>query len=100
VQLVDILAFSFVLLGIEHIKYTSSTNPFLRTIIEYLPYSHSLAANVLLSCIVFLIFWIVKNKEWGVVLSIGVLSHWFLDTLVHLPDMPLFHNSLKVGLGL
>jgi hypothetical protein len=49
---------------------------------------------------VFLIFWIVKNKEWGVVLSIGVLSHWFLDTLVHLPDMPLFHNSLKVGLGL
>lgn len=41
VQFVDILAFLFVLLGIEHIKYNQSSNPFLRTIIEYVPYSHS-----------------------------------------------------------
>ncbi len=100
VQFVDILTFSFVLLGIEQIKYNPSSNPFLRTIIEYVPYSHSLVANVLLSLIVFLLFWKYKNKEWGFILSAGVLSHWFLDTLVHLPDMPLFHNSLKVGLGL
>ena len=100
VQFVDILAFLFVLLGIEQIKYNPSSNPFLRTIIEYVPYSHSLVANVLLSLIVFLIFWKYKNKDWGLILSVGVLSHWFLDALVHIPDMPLFHNSLKVGLGL
>jgi hypothetical protein len=100
VQFVDILAFLFILLGIEHIKYNPSSNPFLRTIIEYVPYSHSFVANVLLSFIVFLLSWKLKSKEWGVILSAGVLSHWFLDTLVHLPDMPLFHNSLKVGLGL
>ncbi len=100
VQFVDILAFLFVLLGIEKITYNPSDNPFLRTIIEYVPYSHSLFTNILLAIIVFLIFWKYKNKEWGFILSTGVLSHWFLDTLVHLPDMPLFHNSLKVGLGL
>ncbi|MBT4482849.1 MAG: hypothetical protein HOC71_04125 [Candidatus Latescibacteria bacterium] len=100
VQFVDILAFSFVLLGIEIIKYNPSANPFLRTIIEYVPYSHSLFANLILSFTVFLIFWRIKNKLWGIALSIGVLSHWFLDILVHVSDMPLFHNSLKVGMGL
>jgi hypothetical protein len=100
VQFVDILAFLFVLLGIEQIKYNASSNPFLRTIIEYVPYSHSLFSNALLAVLVFLAFWKIKSKEWGIFLSLGVLSHWFLDALVHSQDMPLFHNSLKVGLGL
>jgi hypothetical protein len=100
VQFVDILAFLFVLLGIEHIQYNPSSNPFLRTIIEYVPYSHSLFANALLSLLVFLIFWKLKSKEWGIALSVAVFSHWFIDTLVHTKDMPLFHDSFKVGLGL
>lgn len=100
VQLVDILAFLFVLFGVEKISYNHSKNPFLRTIIEYVPYSHSLFANILLSLVIFLIFWRLKNKKWGVVLSVSVFSHWFIDSLVHTGDMPLFHNSLKVGLGL
>ena len=100
VQFVDILAFLFILLGIERITYNPSTNPFLRTMLEYVPYSHSLFANALLSLVVFLIFWKFKNKEWGITLSVGVFSHWFIDTLVHAGDMPLFHDRLKVGLGL
>jgi membrane-bound metal-dependent hydrolase YbcI (DUF457 family) len=100
VQFVDILAFSFILLGIEKITYNPSPNPFLRTILEYVPYSHSLSANALLSLLVFIIFSKFKNREWGIALSIGVFSHWFIDTLVHAGDMPLFHDSLKVGFGL
>lgn len=100
VQFVDILAFLFILLGIERISYSPNANPFLRTILEYVPYSHSLFANALLSFVVFLVFWKFKSKEWGIILSIGVFSHWFIDTLVHAGDMPLFHDSLKVGLGL
>jgi len=100
VQFVDILAFLFVLLGIEKIAYNPSENPFLRTIIEYVPYSHSLFTNILLATIVFLIFWKFKSKEWGIILSVGVLSHWFLDALVHVADMPLFLDKSKVGLGL
>ena len=74
VQLVDIMAFLFVLLGIEKISYNPSKNPFLRTIIEYVPYSHSLFANALLSLVVFLIFWKLKSKEWGIVLNGTSLS--------------------------
>lgn len=100
VQFVDILAFLFILLGIEKITYNPSENPFLRTILEYVPYSHSLFSNALLSLLVLLIFWKFKSKEWGIVLSIGVFSHWFIDTLAHAGDMPLFYDGLKVGLGL
>ena len=100
VQFVDILVFLFVLLGVERIRYSESANPFFRTIIEYVPYSHSLFTNVILALVVFLIFCQLKNKVWGLVLSIGVLSHWFLDVIVHVPDMPLFFDSFKVGLGL
>lgn len=100
VQIVDMLTFSFVLLGIERIKYTPSENPFLRTIIEYVPYSHSLLANVLLAAIVILTFWKLKGRTWGIVLSVSVLSHWFLDAMVHTSAIPVIHDSLKVGLGL
>ena len=30
----------------------------------------------------------------------AVFSHWVLDLLVHRPDMPLYDNSAKIGLGL
>ena len=41
------------------------------------------------------------RRRGAIVLAVAVLSHWFLDVLVHLPDLPLAGNdSLKVGLGL
>ena len=100
VQLTDILAFALVLLGVEQISYNPSQNPFLRTVLEYVPYSHSLSAHALLSLVVLVIFWKLKGRRWGIVLSIGVLSHWFIDALVHSKDLPLIHDSWKVGLGL
>jgi membrane-bound metal-dependent hydrolase YbcI (DUF457 family) len=100
VQFVDILAFLFVLAGLERIAYNQSDNPFLRTTIEYVPYSHSLIANVIIALIMYLLFWKLKNRTWGLALLIGVFSHWFLDAIVHVPDVPLLFNSYKVGLGL
>lgn len=32
--------------------------------------------------------------------ALAVFSHWILDLLVHVPDLPLWGNSLKVGFGL
>ncbi len=100
VQFVDILAFVLVILGIEGIQYQPHANPFLRTHIEYLPYSHSLFTNILWAAIVFFIFWKWKNRSWGFILALGIISHWLLDLMVHTPDLPLFFNLYKVGLGL
>jgi hypothetical protein len=100
VQFVDVLAFLLVLLGVERIEYDPSENPFLRTNVEFVPFSHSLSSNVMIALVVFLVFWRLKDKTWGIVLGLAVLSHWFIDALVHVADMPLLHDSLKVGLGL
>jgi len=100
VQLVDFLCFVFIILKIERMKFLPNPNPWLRTHLEYFPYSHSLFMNAILALTVLFVFWKFKNKIWGIVLSIGVLSHWFIDFLVHTPDLPLFLNSYKVGLGL
>jgi len=32
--------------------------------------------------------------------GLAVFSHWILDFIVHVPDMPLYDNTAKVGLGL
>lgn len=34
------------------------------------------------------------------VVGVAVFSHWVLDLLVHRPDLPLYDDSAKVGLGL
>ena len=33
-------------------------------------------------------------------MGLAVLSHWLLDFLVHRPDLPLYDDAAKVGLGL
>lgn len=36
----------------------------------------------------------------ALVVSGVVFSHWVLDLLVHRPDLPLYDDTLKIGLGL
>ena len=99
VQLLDIIAFSLVLLGIEKASYTPSDNPFFRNYLD-LPYSHSLSGALLVSVIVFIIFWALDKKTWAWFLGFCVLSHWFIDLIVHTPDLSIFFGSFNVGLGL
>ncbi len=108
VQLSDILFFSLVLLGIEKLeivpRYTASTN----FALPFMPYSHSLIGTLALSVLVFVITKIIVVKKRKIhsnrlpaVFALAVLSHWFLDFIVHTPDLLLWgDNSLKVGLGL
>jgi len=100
VQLTDFLCFILVILGVERMTFSPNQNPWLRTHLEYFPFSHSLFMNTILALAVFLVFWKFKDKIWGIVLSVGVISHWLIDYVVHTPDLPLFLDSYKVGLGL
>ena len=100
VQFADILAFILIIFGIERIQFSQHTNPFFRTTLEYFPFSHSLFTNIIFALIILVVFWILKNKVWGIVLSASCLSHWFIDLIFHTTDLPLFMNSYKVGFGL
>jgi membrane-bound metal-dependent hydrolase YbcI (DUF457 family) len=66
------------------------------------PISHSLLVVIMWSLLFGVgYFLFTKNRTGALVLGGLVLSHWVLDLLVHIPDLPLYPGaSPKVGLGL
>jgi membrane-bound metal-dependent hydrolase YbcI (DUF457 family) len=103
VQFLDVLWAPCVLLGIEKVRIVpgiTKTNPL---DLYYLPYTHSLVAAVVWSCVGAILFQLLAHpisKKANVLVGCAVFSHWILDFLVHRPDLPLYDNSAKVGLGL
>lgn len=99
VQLMDIVAFVLVFLGLEKASFQSSDNPFFRNNLD-LPFSHSLVGALVLSALMYVILMIFKRKPWALIAALCVLSHWLIDLIVHTPDLSLFFGHIKVGLGL
>ena len=69
----------------------------------YMPYTHSLLAALLWSLAAAVVCRrIFRWPGWSIAAWLGaaVLSHWFLDWLVHRPDLPLYDDTAKAGLGL
>jgi len=103
VQWVDVMWSVFVLLGIEKVRIVpgfTATNPL---DLYYMPYTHSLLAAILWSLGAAVAYRAVpKLGNWVTAGIVGaaVFSHWVLDLLVHRPDLPLYDDTLKVGLGL
>ncbi len=100
-QLVDIAWGILVLTGVEHARLDLSlaSNPL---VLYDMPYTHSLAASVAWSVLAY----VVARKAIGLaageafVVAAVVASHWFLDLIVHRPDLPLLASAPKLGLGL
>jgi hypothetical protein len=103
VQLVDVAWAVLVLLGIEKVRIVpgiTASNPL---DLYYMPYTHSLAAAVLWAvAAIVLCKFLPGVRTWSAAAWIGlaVLSHWVLDWLVHRPDLPLYDDTMKVGLGM
>lgn len=68
----------------------------------YYPYTHSLLMNMVWGVITGILYWLFKrDKRGAVVVGLCVLSHWFLDLIVHTADLPLSpFSDYKVGFGL
>jgi hypothetical protein len=104
VQLLDVFWAPFILLGIEKVRIVpgiTASNPL---DLYYMPYTHSLLAALLWSAGAFLVYRLFARRgtvgKAAFVVAVAVLSHWILDFLVHRPDLPLYDNTAKVGLGL
>jgi len=102
VQWLDVMWAPLVLLGIEKVRIVpgfTATNPL---DLYYMPYTHSLVAAILWSAAVAGVYAAIRhaNTRTSLLLGLAVFSHWILDFIVHVPDMPLYDNSSKVGLGL
>jgi hypothetical protein len=90
-----------VLLGVEKVSVDPTSTTVTPFDFSYYPYSHSLLMAALYSFILGFVFWkINKSRKAGIVLGLVVISHWGLDFLTHRPDLPLYFETFKVGLGL
>jgi len=101
-QFVDILWPFLLVFNIEKVAIVPGYTKSNALEFLYFPYTHSLLAGGLWGVVVGLIYWLFKrDKRGAIVVGLCVLSHWFLDLLVHTADLPLspFGDS-KVGLGL
>jgi hypothetical protein len=102
VQWLDVIWAPLVLLGIEKVRIVpgyTATNPL---DLYYMPYTHSLVAALVWSIAAAGAYHLLRRAQPRASLLVGfaVLSHWILDFVVHRPDLPLYDNSAKVGLGL
>lgn len=107
VQLADLLWGCFLLLGWEHVLIIPSPNPLLNLeFIDY-PISHSLAGAIGWGIAAGIVYysWPTRDttRHWqaSLLVAAAVASHYVLDVLVHLRDLPVAGNdSPKLGLGL
>ena len=107
VQLADLLWGVFLLLGWEHARIVPGFTPV--TPFEFLDYpiSHSLVGAISWSVVAAALYysWPTRDtsRHWqaSALVGLAVLSHYPLDVLTHVPDLPLAGNdSPKLGLGL
>lgn len=99
-QFVDILWASLVLAGVERVRLVPGFTASSPLVLEYMPYSHSLTATLGWALLLGALGSMVWERRGGLFIGGTVVAHWLLDLLVHVPDLPLYGNRLKVGLGL
>ncbi|HXI94115.1 MAG TPA: hypothetical protein VNO24_29430 [Blastocatellia bacterium] len=103
VQLLDVAWAPLVLLGVEKVRIVpgiTASNPL---DLYYMPYTHSLVAALLWTAGAFVVYRLAMpegNTAAALVVAGAVFSHWVLDFVVHRPDLALYDNAAKVGLGL
>jgi hypothetical protein len=101
-QWLDLLWPFLLLTGIESVVIEPGNSAATPLNFTHYPISHSLLAVIGWS-LVFGIFYYLTQRNLKSALLIGflVLSHWLLDFIVHVPDLPLTpFTDYKVGLGL
>ncbi len=103
VQWMDVCWAALVLLGVEKMRVIPGFTEASALDLYYMPFTHGLAGALALSVLFGGVVALFIRKQRGAVFLISaaaVFSHWLLDFLVHVPDLPLWGDTLKVGLGL
>lgn len=100
-QLVDFGFFALVLIGIENMRIAPGISVMVPFDLYNMPYTHSLLGTLLWAAgFGFIIMLTSKNRKAAIAGFLVVLSHWFLDLIVHVPDLTLAGGAHKIGLGL
>ena len=103
VQWLDVVWSVLVMLGVEKLRIVKGFTEANSMDLYYMPYTHGLLGALTLSVAlggVAILFLRDRKVATFTVMAGAVFSHWLLDLIVHVPDLPLFGDSMKVGFGL
>src|SRR5258706_9150146 len=103
VQWLDVVWSVLVMLGIERLRIVKGFTEANAMDLYYMPYTHGLIGAIALSFALGGITALFLRDRRVAVLAIvagAVFSHWLLDLVVHVADLPLVGDSMKVGFGL
>ena len=100
-QLLDFGFFGLALAGIENFRITPGITKMVPLDLYDMPYTHSLLGSAVWAAGFALLIWLFTRNRTGALIGAAVvLSHWFLDLLVHAPDLTLAGSPPKMGFGL
>ena len=102
-QLADLFWPILLLLGVEQVRITpNGHNPFLTLDFVNYPWSHGLVPELAAGAVVGgLYFAATRYGRGAIVLGLLVPSHWVIDLIVHVADLPLYPGAAaRYGFGL
>ena len=101
-QFLDLLWPIFLLLGIEHVRIAVGITALIPLEFYDYPISHGLLSVMCLSFVGGIVYFLARpDKKAAVIIGLLILSHWFLDLIVHRPDLPvLWKGGPLFGFGL
>lgn len=100
-QLVDWAFFGFLLLGVEHMRFSPGVSVMNPMDLYHMPITHSLLGSLGFAAAFGASIWLAsRDRMAALIAGAVVLSHWLLDLLVHVPDLTLAGSPPKLGLGL
>jgi len=100
-QLVDIGFAALLIPGVEAMRIVPGITAMNPMDLHHMPYTHSLLGALIWAKIFGVLVWFAtKRKEAAIGAALVVVSHWFIDLIVHIPDLTLYGMPPKLGLGL
>ncbi len=100
-QLVDWAFFALVIVGVEKLRIEPGITVMRPLDMYHMPYTHSLLGSLVWAATFAVAVWLGRKDALAALLGAGVVvSHWFLDVLVHTADMSFAGEDAKFGLAL
>lgn len=100
-QLVDWAFFLFAIVGVEKMRIEPGMTAMNPMDLYHMPYTHSLLGTVIWAVLFLGILLLAKRQlVTAGIAALVVLSHWFVDLLVHRPDLTLAGGEQRYGFGL
>ena len=100
-QLIDIGFAALLVPGIKAMRIVPGITAMNPMDLYHMPWTHSLLGTLIWAKIFSVIVWFAtKRKEAAIGAALVVVSHWFIDVIVHIPDLTLYGMPPKLGLGL